>query len=109
MASCGPRDFDLAETWRSFTTAIEEGRSRVWASGTAAPEIVSVLRFVLGPRLRMGPARSDGRVEIQVGGGDLRSLTAQVADFGAAIELLDPPEARIELARIGAELVAAYG
>ncbi len=104
-----PPDFDLAETWRSFTTAIEEGRSRVWASGTAAPEIVSVLRFVLGPRLRMGPARSDGRVEIQVGGGDLRSLTAQVAGFGAAIELLDPPEARIELARIGAELVAAYG
>ncbi|MEO7837636.1 MAG: WYL domain-containing protein [Acidimicrobiales bacterium] len=104
-----PPGFDLAAAWQSFTKAIEEGRSRIWASGTANPDIMGILRFLLGPRLRIGPAGADGRVEIQVGGSDVRSVAAQTAGFGAAIELLDPPEARRELARIGAELVTAYG
>lgn len=104
-----PAGFDLAETWRGFTTAIEEGRSTVWASALAAPGIVPHLRYLLGTRVRIGPSSEDGRVEVQLGGGDLHTLAAQIAGFGNDLELLDPPEARHELARIGAELVAAYG
>lgn len=87
--------------------AIDWGQSR--GGWPAPPHLDAVQRAVIeGKQLTLGYVARD-RSPIQVGGCDLRSLTAQVAGFGAAIELLDPPEARIELARIGAELVAAYG
>ena len=38
-----------------------------------------------------------------------RPLAVAVAGFGADIEVLEPVEVQDELARIGRELVAAYG
>ncbi|GAA3828788.1 hypothetical protein KACC15558_05800 [Brevibacterium ammoniilyticum] len=37
------------------------------------------------------------------------ALAEQLAGWGRTVEVLDPSELRTELARIGAELVAAYG
>ena len=47
-------------------------------------------------------------MEIEVGGPTLHILAAQVAGFGAAVELVDPPEVRDELAAIAAELTELY-
>jgi predicted DNA-binding transcriptional regulator YafY len=38
-----------------------------------------------------------------------RSVAEQLAGWGAMIEVLEPDAVRAELARIGAELGAAYG
>ena len=64
---------------------------------------------MLGNRLRIGPTRADGRVEIEAGGPSIPALAGELAGFGAAIEIDEPPEVREELARIGAQLTAAYG
>ncbi|MGA5198649.1 hypothetical protein [Streptomyces exfoliatus] len=38
-----------------------------------------------------------------------RVTAAQLAGLGARVELLEPPEARAALSRIGAELTSPYG
>ena len=48
------------------------------------------------------------RVRIEIRGHSLQSLAGEIAGFGAHLEVIDPPELRDELARIGAELLAAY-
>jgi hypothetical protein len=36
-------------------------------------------------------------------------LAGQLAGFGARLEIIEPHEMRVELARIGRELAATYG
>jgi predicted DNA-binding transcriptional regulator YafY len=104
-----PEGFDLAEAWRMITDRVGEWTPPVQARGWATAEIVGPLRWQFGPLLRIGPAGDDGRVEIEVGGPSLHILAAQVAGFGADVELIDPPEIRVELAGIAAELARVYG
>jgi len=59
-------------------------------------------------RVRIGPAGPDGRVEVELRGHHVRSLGGEVAGLGAALEIVDPPELREHLARLGQELSAAY-
>jgi predicted DNA-binding transcriptional regulator YafY len=104
-----PEGFDLEEAWRLVTDKVDAMWGAVGGRAAATTDIVPVLRHVLGTRVRIGPARPDGRVEVEVGGESEASLAWQLAAFGAAVELLDPPGAREHLARIGAELTATYG
>jgi predicted DNA-binding transcriptional regulator YafY len=103
-----PEGFDLAEAWRLITDEVEQRSTPVRARGTASPDMVWVLRQVLGPRVRIGPSGADGRVEIEVRGHSERSLAGELAGLGAGVVLDDPPGLRTLLAEIGAELVAAY-
>jgi predicted DNA-binding transcriptional regulator YafY len=103
-----PDGFDLHAAWREVTDNVE-GQAPLWATGTADPEVVQILRWQFGPRLRIGPAQEDGRVEVEVGGWHPHQLAGMVGGLGAAVEITDPPEVREELARIGAELAAVYG
>jgi predicted DNA-binding transcriptional regulator YafY len=102
-----PDGFDLEESWRLVTERVE----REWtahARGTADPEIVPTLRMVFGTRIRIGPPQTDGRVEVELGGWNEIELAGQLAGFGNAVEVLDPPALRQRLARLGAELTATY-
>jgi predicted DNA-binding transcriptional regulator YafY len=69
---------------------------------------VWLCRAVLGTRIQIGAAESDGRVRIEIRGHSLQSLAGEIAGLGARLEIIDPPELREELARIGAELTASY-
>jgi predicted DNA-binding transcriptional regulator YafY len=64
--------------------------------------------MVFGRRLRIGPTRVDGRVDVEVGGQSIRALVGELAGFGAAVEVLEPPEVREQLAEIGVELTRTY-
>jgi predicted DNA-binding transcriptional regulator YafY len=64
--------------------------------------------MVFGPRLRIGPSLEDGRVEVELGGAHLRALVGELAGFGGAVEIVDPPEARELLRTIGEELASVY-
>ena len=75
---------------------------------TIVADSVWLCRYLLGNRLRIGPALADGRVEVQLRGHSARSLAGEIAGIGAAIEILDPPEVRDELATLGSALVALY-
>ena len=104
-----PPGFDLAEAWRLITDTVDERwGGAVRGRGAATSEIVPVLRHVLGTRVRIGPSRPDGRVDVEIAGQSDQALAWDLAGFGGAVELLDPPAAREHLLRIGAELTATY-
>src|SRR5581483_6132221 len=99
-----PDGFDLAEAWRLIIDEVEQRRNATRARAYASPSIVPMLRMVFGPRIRIGSAGADGRPEVDVGGHNPISLAAELAGFGGALEIIDPPEIRERLATIGAEL-----
>ena len=103
-----PDGFDLAETWRLVMDDVEQRRTPFRASARCRPEMVWLCRRVLGTRIHIGAAEDDGRVRIEIRGHNLMSLAGEIAGLGAHLEVVEPPELRAELARIGAELTAAY-
>lgn len=103
-----PPGFELAQAWQLIKDEIDQRRTPVRARAWARPEVVPICRWRLGNRARIGPAGADGRVEMELRGHHIESLGAEIVGFGAAIEVIDPPELRRHLARIGVELTATY-
>ena len=103
-----PDGFELADAWRLITDQVDQRRAPFLATALVEPEGVPLCRWTLGSRVRIGPPRGDGRVEVELRGHSLQSLAGEIAGFGALLEVLDPPELRAQLATIGAELVRAY-
>jgi predicted DNA-binding transcriptional regulator YafY len=103
-----PAGFVLAEAWQLITDEIEQRRTPLRARALAGADVVPLCRYVLGNRVRIGPAGADGRVEVEIRGHSVESLAGEIAGFGAGIEIIDPPELRRQLRDIGAELSATY-
>lgn len=108
-AAIRPEGFDLAQTWSLISDEVDERRAPLRARALADPDIVWVCRSMLGTRVRIGPRAPDGRVSLELRGHGLRALAGEIAQLGAHLEVLDPPELREQLAAIGAELSATYG
>jgi predicted DNA-binding transcriptional regulator YafY len=104
-----PPDFDLAKAWQMISAEVGERSARVRARALVDPDLVPLCRRVLGNRIRIGPSGRDGRVEVELRGFDADALAGEIAGFGGRLEVVDPPELRDRLARIGAELAARYG
>ena len=104
-----PPGFELAQAWQLIKDEIDQRRTPVLARAWARPEVLPVCRWMLGNRLRIGPAGADGRVEVELRGHHIRSLGGELAGLGAAVEVVDPPELRDFLARLGRELSTTYG
>jgi predicted DNA-binding transcriptional regulator YafY len=102
-----PEGFDLEESWRLITERVDR-EWQVYARGMADPNIVPTLRMVFGTRIRIGPPQADGRIEVEVGGWHEAELAGQLAGFGRAMVVLEPPELRERLARLGSELTDLY-
>ena len=103
-----PEGFDLADAWRSIAADVEELRTPARARAVVSSGSLSLLRFVFGRRIIIGPPHSDGRVEVELRSGGIRALAGEIAGFGSAIEVIEPDEIREILAGIGRELVAVY-
>ena len=103
-----PEGFELAQAWQLISDEIELRRSPFMARALVDPRHAGHLRWVLDSRVRIGPAGPDGRVEVEVRGHDLDSLAAELAGFGGAVEVIDPPQLRARLRQLGAELIARY-
>jgi len=104
-----PDGFNLAEAWRLIADEVDRRRTPLVANALVAADSVWLCRYLLGNRIRIGPAGPDGRVEVQLRGHSARSLAGEIAGIGAAVEVLDPPEVRACLAAIGSDLAALYG
>jgi predicted DNA-binding transcriptional regulator YafY len=104
-----PAGFELAQAWQLITDEIDQRRTPVRARALARPDVVQLCRWILGNRVRIGAAAADGRVEIELRGHHTGSLAGEIAGLGGAVEVLEPPELRERLARVGAELTATYG
>jgi predicted DNA-binding transcriptional regulator YafY len=104
-----PEGFSLPDAWRMITENVDQLRTPLRALAAAVPSILPTCRYVFGTRLGIGPARSDGRVDVELRGHGLEPLGGEIAGFGAALEVLGPPELQQHLARLGRELTATYG
>jgi predicted DNA-binding transcriptional regulator YafY len=104
-----PAGFDLAATWESVVSTIEERRTALRA-GVRGPRWAQyALRAQFGPRTTTLGELGDGRVEVELGAQTATMIAERLAGWGTLLEVLGPPEVRDELARIGHELVDRYG
>jgi len=65
----------------------------------------------LGPRLLelLGEPAEDGRVRVELRSWSAHAFAGELAGIGGMVEVVEPPEARMELARVGEELSRMYG
>ncbi len=104
-----PDGFDLAETWQSVVDTIEERRRTVRVTVLMPGYAVPWVQQAFGTDLDVVGARPDGRTEVTLGVSSARQAAERLAAWGRLLEVVEPSEVRDELARIGSELVAAYG
>ncbi|MET9961379.1 WYL domain-containing protein [Streptomyces sp. NPDC006326] len=103
-----PPGFDLAEAWRALAEEVEQRLYAVTARARVEPGALPLLQRLSGGRLRIGDPLPDGWTEVWVDGPAPQALAAHLSGLGARIEVLEPPEVRGRLARLGAELTALY-
>jgi predicted DNA-binding transcriptional regulator YafY len=103
-----PDGFDLDAAWQMIVSEVDERRTPLRARGWAVPDVVPLLRWVLGSRVRIGPAGDDGRAEVELRGHSERALAGELAGLGGGLEVLEPPGLRDLLGQLGAELTAVY-
>ena len=104
-----PDGFDLDEAWALIADEVDRRRAPLRVRALAEPGSVPMLRWILGTRVRIGPAGDDGRVEVELRGHNPDAIAGEIAGLGAGIEVLEPEEVRARLARIASELAANYG
>jgi len=108
-----PDGFDLAETWRSIVDTIDEQRAPVRVRAVADRALGGALRGAFGNRVTEIPDDAPGdsqaaRVAIEIRAHSVESAAGELARFGAGVEVLEPRAVRVELARIGSDLVRVY-
>ncbi|MGH8986175.1 MAG: helix-turn-helix transcriptional regulator [Acidimicrobiia bacterium] len=103
-----PEAFDLAKTWSSTVAAVNEQRAPLRVIARADQQVLGWLRDRFGNRIALGETGPDGRVEIVVRAHNAGSVAADFAGFGDRVEVVEPPEVRDVLARLGAELARSY-
>jgi predicted DNA-binding transcriptional regulator YafY len=104
-----PAGFDLADAWRSIAAGVDELRTPARARAVVSSDSLSLLRYVFGKRMIIGPPQSDGRVQVELRSSGDRALAGEIAGFGTLIEVVEPRAICEILAGIGAELVDLYG
>lgn len=103
-----PVGFELADAWQMITTEVELVRTPIVVRALIAPRAMAWLRHSVGTRLRIGMAIVDGRVEVEIRSQNEHSIAAELAGFGALVEVLEPDGVRGHLADLASELSALY-
>ena len=103
-----PADFDINAEWKAVTDEVDKRRLPASVDLAADADVVQLLRYLFSDRLRVGPTRADGRVDVQVSGPDVMVIAGQLACVGARVEVLGSPEVRQRLGELGRELADLY-
>lgn len=103
-----PDGFDLVETWNAIAADVEEKRTPFRTGAVIRRGQLWYLWGSMGNRLTVVGDVDDERVAIELRSVGPDVLAAEIAGFGGAIEVEDA-DVRRALARIGAELTAAFG
>ncbi|GAY09118.1 YafY family protein [Pseudonocardia sp. N23] len=104
-----PSDLDLSREWEQVVGEMERRRSLVEAVVLLPQRHVHVLRHQFGRHCATLGLEDDGRARVRIAAPMALSIAENLAGWGAGVEVLGPDSVRAELARIGAELVAAHG
>jgi predicted DNA-binding transcriptional regulator YafY len=103
-----PEGFDLAETWQTVLSTLDERRTPCKVTALAEASIVGVLHGVLGTRLTVGDVTDNGRIRISVRGHSAQIVAAELAGFADHIEVTAPDAVRSHLAHLGSRLTDRY-
>jgi predicted DNA-binding transcriptional regulator YafY len=110
-----PPGFDLAEAWEQIVENVQELRASHHVDAVVDADHVVILRWMFDRQLQVlddpdqGDAAARGRVRVRLGGQSIERIATQIAGFGNRLAVLAPDEAKECLARIGHDLVQAYG
>ena len=102
------RTFELPREWARVVDEVEQRRSLLSATVLIGAYLVPVLRIQFGRHCQPLETLHDGRARVRVAAPTAASIAEQLAGWGATLEVLEPDSVKIELARLGAELVARY-
>ncbi len=103
-----PADFELGAAWRMVAEQVDLHWARTHVTATVRPDALGPLRSRFGERLRIGPPRPDGDLDVELAGPDLRGLVGMLAGWADAVRVTGPAEACELLASIGRRLVADH-
>ncbi|MEV4356321.1 WYL domain-containing protein [Nonomuraea sp. NPDC049625] len=103
-----PEGFVLSEAWGKVVDEMERRRSLLSATVLIAERFLPVLRHQFGRHCEVERVEEDGRVRARVAAPMALSIAEQLAGWGATVEVVEPEEVRVQLARIGSELVERY-
>ena len=73
------------------------------------PDGLGLLRSILGPRLDVGGAAPDGRIEVVIRGHNEYAMAGELAGLIEWLDVIAPQAVRDRLASMGSALVARYG
>jgi predicted DNA-binding transcriptional regulator YafY len=99
-----PRGFDLAAAWREQTAGWDAGRAVLEVLVKVGEADLPLVIRVSGDRVIARPRPGVLRMAFPA----VEPAAAFLSSFGAMVEVLDPPQVRVELARLGADLVRLY-
>jgi predicted DNA-binding transcriptional regulator YafY len=115
-AAVRPPGFDLDVAWDRISARVETLRAGIEVRAWVRHDLIGVVRWQFGAQctpiddLPDRPGPPDRWFAVRLTEGGVGSMAGMLAGFGAAVSLVDPPQALVdELSRIGAELAAAYG
>jgi predicted DNA-binding transcriptional regulator YafY len=107
-ASRDPTDFDLAAHWESASAAFRSKLPTFYATYLALPSVMPWMRWYRGSRLQEECPDGD-RIRIRIRFDVEAEAVMFALNFGAAVEIVDPPELREKVLRAARELVSLYG
>jgi predicted DNA-binding transcriptional regulator YafY len=103
-----PEGFDLARSWATTVTTVEQSRRRVRALVRVPAYALGPLRERWGTDLTVLSGSDDQSLVIELAASMPEMIAEQLAGWGAQVEVISPEVVREHLGRIGAELAARY-
>lgn len=101
-----PEGFDLSVAWERVVSEVERRRSSVSAVVSVESRFAHVLRDQFGRHCEV-VEEVGGRVRLRLSATTALMIAQVLAGWGALVEVVESVPVRAELARLGAELVAA--
>ncbi|MDQ0575079.1 helix-turn-helix transcriptional regulator [Agromyces albus] len=100
-----PADFDLAEAWERVMHEVNEHRERASAVVITDTAILPFLRERFGERSMSAESVDEHRTRIRVTAPTESLLARSLAGWADHLEVVEPESVRVELKRLGSELV----
>ncbi len=104
-----PADFELAAAWDEIVTRVDELRATHRTTVVVDDAMLGYFTGMFGRRVvAQEPCDRGSTVVLGTPEGRPLRIARELAGFGGSIEVLDPPEVRAELHRIGTELASGH-